>query len=329
MPRAIDQRPLQNPEQEVPVPLVGTGKAAEALRSAAGALVSRDADIILTGEPGCGKGHFALYLHQRSTPGEGGTLVELTPSTGEDEIKAVLFGEDRKRLEGILGRSLPRLQERSTLLVRALQEFSFLGQSRIARFLIQNDAARRRGEAGVRVVVAGYDEPDEPATGRRVNESLVAYLRKFERLRIPPLRERTEDIPALVEHFLSGLTVGEAGPPVAGEDFLRQLAILPYPDNIRELRFLVEEAVRCSPGQNLRLPSMVFDETRLVRDLLEGLTRGKRVTFEESLGGLEKSLVRRALIRAGGDRTKAAALLGLSELNFRYRIKKFGIELDG
>jgi len=74
---------------------------------------------------------------------------------------------------------------------------------------------------------------------------------------------------------------------------------------------------------------MVFDETRLVRDLLEGLTRGKRVTFEESLGGLEKSLVRRALIRAGGDRTKAAALLGLSELNFRYRIKKFGIELDG
>lgn len=274
------------------------------------------------GEPGTGKSFLAGLLRPPEQPLA--RVITLSPHTPEDELRVVLFEEERRRIEGMLGRTLERLREGDVLLVRNPFRFAILGQTRLARFLIQHDPAARRQAGSVRVVFALCDPDDESGVPRRSVESLRTYVQSYPSVTIPPLRERREDIPHFVRHFLASDHPGHAHLTIQDEVMAR-VSSLPLPDNVREIRRLVHDAVAVSADGILRLPEQMLDEAAEVGEMVRAVLKGREVSLEKLLDGLERAFVRRALIRAGFNRSRAASLLGLTELHIRYRMKKHGL----
>lgn len=308
-------------------PLIGSSPQAASLRRSVAELSHTAAHVLLVGEPGAGKRFLAGCIHAKTGRRKRGSVVEVTPRTPQEELRVILFDEQRRKQEGITGRPLPRLQRRSSLLVRNVHEFPLLSQTRIARFLIQNDRYGQEDPARVRVFFALPAPWAALASSRRMIDSLSAYCSAAREITVPPLRERREDIPAFTEYFLRALSGGR--PPSVGPAVMEELLILPYYDNVRELRLLLGEALQISGGGTLVLPDLVRDEAALVESVLRNILGGKKADLESVLGGLDKALVRRALIRSDFDRARAAAMLGLTDLNFRYRLRKFRLRIPG
>jgi DNA-binding NtrC family response regulator len=310
------------PSSPSPHLLIGVSPAADALRSALAGLAAGRENVVLVGEPGTGKSFLAGLLRPPDQPRS--RVITLSPHTPEDELRVVLFDEERRRIEGMLGRTLERLQEGDVLLVRNPFRFAILGQTRLARFLIQHDPAARRHAGNVRVAFALCDPDEDTGVPRRGVESLRAYVRSSPCITIPPLRERREDIPHFVRHFLVTDHPGRAHLTIP-EEVMARVSALPLPDNVREIRHIVHDAVAASPDGVLRLREMMLDEAVEVGERVRAILQGRDVPIEKLLEDLERAFVRRALIRAEFNRTRAAALLGLTELHIRYRMKKHGL----
>jgi transcriptional regulator with GAF, ATPase, and Fis domain len=148
----------------------------------------------------------------------------------------------------------------------------------------------------------------------------------FERFVIPPLRERSQDIPGIVAAILREVSrkPDRHGLRVDAET-LEALSSHHWWDNVRELRLIIEEAAITSAGDSLCLPQMFFDEPEMVFDLLRAIQSGQKSSIEDALGFLEKTIVQRALMHTGFDFADASRLLNLTEQNLRYRIKKHSI----
>jgi len=314
----------ENPALPAVEPIIGTSSHADALRNMVRAASTTPRNLFLVGEPGSGKRFLARCIHQESSRPPRAAFVEVSPQTPEEELRVILFNEERRKHEGILGRALPRLARQTTLFVRNIHEFGFLAQTRVARFLIQNEqTAAQEGEA-VRVVFSLPDPWEEIAGGRPMNDSLETYCRRYEQVVVLPLRHRREDIPAFVDYFLRSMTADR--PPAVQKETMGELCSLPYYDNVRELRLILADGLRMSGGEMLVMPDIVRDEPAAVRALLANILRGKRSELAAAMDGLEKALIRRALLRCDLDRTRAAGLLGITEINLRYRLRKFNLQ---
>ncbi len=306
--------------------IVGRSPAAEMLRENVRRIAASGSNVLLIGEPGTGKHFVAGQIHLASS-GNPGTFAEITPSSTEEEVKAVLFEENRKRSEGFLGRALPSVGKNATVFIHNIHEFSIMEQTWIARFLIQNEPGSSHKRTDARVI---FSVPLPWLTLRKervIIDSIDVYVRTFEHLSVPPLREHPEDVPDLVNLFVEVSDNKRQPPPVLSDASLHKLADHSWYDNIRELRYLVEEALRISTGEELILPAGFIDEVKAVRELLAKLMLGKKIDMETTLDALEKSLIRRALIRAEFEKSETAALLGLSDVGIRYRLQKHGIHL--
>lgn len=282
--------------------------------------------LILEGEPGVGKRFCAYLIHMGQPRGRSGNFIEITPEISEEEVRVIFFDEDRRRQEGILGRTIPRCDPHCTIFLRRIGEFSLLVQTRTERFLIQLEADATRGKLTPRVIASSTIPWPEIARGKHVIEPLVRRISGFERFVIPPLRERQQDIPIIVANILRGLSRKPGARALRMEpDTLATLTGHRWWGNVQELRLVIQEGAALSTGSSLRLPERFFDEPELMSDLLRAIQSGHRVSIEGALGFLEKTIVQRALMHAGFDYARASRLLGLTEQNLRYRIRKHNI----
>ena len=282
--------------------------------------------ILIKGEPGTGKRYYAHLIHSKSAQGRSGEFVQISALTGEDELKAVLFNEERKRCEGMLGRSVPCLDPRSTVFVNHIHELSFLSQTRIARFLMQNTSWSPSREARVRVIAStSLPRPNEKA---HLVKSLDEQICQFRILEIPPLRDRKEDISAIVASLLKRISSERGGKRLAlKSDTLNQLIGHEWRDNVRELRAVLEDATRSSRNGSLVLPATFFDDVERVKETIGALQTGKVIRVDDVLSAVEKTLIQRALMRWGFNLARTARVLGLTEQNLRYRIRKYDLHL--
>jgi two-component system, NtrC family, response regulator PilR len=182
-------------------------------------------------------------------------------------------------------------------------------------------------EVDVRVIAATNRNVEKEVAAGSFRQDLFYRLNVI-RIHLPPLRERSGDIPLLAEHFLEKHAALAGKHLDISREAMRWIASQPYPGNVRELENVIERAVTLAIGAHIELadlpiPSMRPDAMPIGPSHVELPPQG--VELDSYLADLEKNVLLRALDQAGGVRTKAAALVGMSFRSFRYRLAKYGI----
>ena len=209
----------------------------------------------------------------------------------------------------------------STLIIQRIEEFSFLEQTLVNKFILQG-----KRDQSPRVIVTATKEMERLYKDGKILDTLYETLLKFERAEIPGLNRRTEDIPLLVDFFVKNACRGLAvKPKVLDINTLDFLIRREWKENIRELKYVMEQAATSSQEDVLELPRHIVDEFAQLEGMIVNIREKKSFSFDKSLSNLEKTLIEKALDVVGNNQRKAAAVLDVSESNLRYRLKKFKI----
>ena len=287
--------------------------------------------VLLQGESGTGKELVAKVIHQLS-PRARQPLVTvhcaaLTPTLLESE----LFGHEKGAFTGAHERRIGRFEQAQggTLFLDEIGEIDASTQVKLLRFLgertFERVGSNKTLEADVRVIAATNKNLEEMVKTGKFREDLFFRLRVME-LWLPPLRERTEDVPLLAQAFLQEFSAA-SGKTVTGfsPDALEVLLRYPWPGNVRELRTAIEHAVVLCRGDRLsvrELPPWVRNDTSATGRLSPSTPAPTNLTVAEA----EKELVIRALKETGGNRTMAAKKLGMSRRTLHRKLKEYHLE---
>jgi len=280
-----------------------------------------DANVLVTGESGTGKGLVAQALHAAS-PRAGGPLVTINMGgLPEGVFESELFGHVRGAFTDAKSDRMGRfeLAAGGTLFQDEIANLTLAQQARLLRVIETGEfeavGSSRTRKVDVRIVSATNADLRAEVTAGRFRQDLLFRLNTVE-IPLPPLRERREDLPALARHFLH-LFAAKHRKPVA--DFapaaLGAMRDYPWPGNVRELEHVVERAV-------------LMAEMREVRPSDLGLSPGAPSVSgvdEMSLEDVETLLIRKALARFDGNVSRAAEFLGLSRSALYRRLQRYGL----
>ena len=286
--------------------------------------------VLLTGESGTGKDLIAKVIHYASDRASRPFMNITCSALPENLLESELFGHERGAFTDarLQKRGLLETADGGTVFLDEIAEMVPALQAKLLRFLEEKAFKRVGGAADVhvdvRVVAATNRNLEEEVAKGRFRSDLFYRLNVLP-ITLPPLRAHPEDVPLLLEYFIDGFNT-EFKKKVLGATPAAYTLLERYgwPGNVRELRNVVERAMLLSEGQ--RLEAKEFAAL--------SMTAGAAAdTFELPATGvdveqLERSLVVQALKRAGGNQTKAAALLGLNRDQIRYRIEKFGLTVS-
>lgn len=262
--------------------------------------------VLLTGETGTGKDLLAHYIHYHS--GRPGQFVAVNcAAIAETLLESELFGHEKGAFTGAAARKPGRfeLAQHGTLLLDEVAEMSPVLQAKLLRVLEERQVTRVGGvqpvSIDVRIIAATNRNLPELIAAQRFRDDLFHRLNTIP-IQLPPLRDRVHDIPALVEHFLieEGVKIGSRESD-AFERLCLVLSAHEWPGNVREVRAKVQQLVVASQGDLDRMVELALGD-------------GSDSTQERLLAALEI---------AGGNQSKAAALLGVSEGTVRKRLRKY------
>ncbi len=285
--------------------------------------------VLLEGETGTGKGMLAQAIHQAS-PRADGPFVNVTCSAlAESVMESELFGHEKGAFTDArtMKRGLVELAAGGTLFLDEIGEIGLRLQGKLLRFMEEKTFRRVGGtvdlKVDARLVAATNRELEAEVENGEFREDLYYRLRVFP-IRLPPLRERPSDIPALVKTFVEEFNhqLGKRVKEVAPEA-MKLLEEYRWPGNVRELRNIIERSVLLADGSVLKpemLPPQVAGRATPGEPVVELGPEG--LDFEE----LEQQLLQAALRRAEGNRTEAGRLLGMSRHQVRNRLKKYGMD---
>jgi DNA-binding NtrC family response regulator len=285
------------------------------------------ATVLISGESGTGKELVARAIHKRSLRKERQFVTLNCGALPDSLMESELFGFERGAFTGALATKIGRIEMASggTLFLDEVGDISPKTQVDLLRVL-QDRELRRLGGANsikvdVRFIAATNRELDAEIAEKRFREDLY-YRLNVVPITMPALRERTEDIPLLVESFLQEFCkIHQKEPKTASDDTLQLLMQYSWPGNIRELRNLVERLallIRDEVIEPRHLPSPV----RSSDDAAPELT----IRLDQPLLELEKTVIRNVLVRITRNRTSAARILGISLRALHYKIKRFGLD---
>ena len=314
--------------------LIGESASMRKLKSEIERAAASDSRILIMGENGTGKELVARQLHQQSRRSKGAFVEVNCAAIPEELIESELFGHVKGSFTGASSDRAGRFEQADggTLFLDEVADMSLKTQAKVLRVLQEQRFERVGGAASiqvdVRVLAATNKDLDEEIHGNRFREDLYFRLAVIP-LQVPPLRERHEDIPLLVEHFVA-LHANDLGrrplrvDPVAME----RLIEYSWPGNVRELRNFIERMMIMVPGDEIMprdLPAPMRSETtdrvRLVLDQDFTTLRQARTAFE-------KRFIERKLHECGGNVSRAADRLGLERSNLYRKIKAYGIEIE-
>jgi len=289
--------------------------------------------ILLTGESGTGKEVAARLIHQQSEcPGE---FVALNcAAVPESLLEAELFGHKKGAYTGASRdrQGLVEAAERGTLFLDEIGDIPLPLQSKLLRFLdsrsVRPLGSTREKQVSLRVICATWEDLEGKVREGAFRKDLYYRIAMLP-MKMPPLRDRERDVLELFHHFSVHFSPRMGKTPLALSPDVEELFLnYPWRGNVRELKNLVERLfiLRNLPGQELRLGD-------LPEEMLESLPRKNRslgtpgeLSFAERVAGFEKQLLREALEKAGGNRTRAAELLGLSRYALIRRLQRHVME---
>ena len=312
--------------------IVGKSKAMEDVVTLMKRVADTPTTVLVSGESGTGKELVARGIHQGSSRGAAPFVSLNCAAVPETLLESELFGYERGAFTGAAQTRQGKFEvaDGGTLFLDEVGEMSLGLQVKLLRVLQEKEFQRVGGHkdirVNVRIVAATNKDLREEVEAGRFRDDLFFRLNVVH-IEIPPLRNRREDIPHLVAHFMArfqqtlGREVRDVDPEV-----MSALYRYSWPGNIRELENVIERAVVLCKGQRIT-PGDLPPEIRESPEIEEGLDA--LISWEkgltETLDAIEERMIRQALKRVGNVQAQAAKILGISRSNLQYKLKKYGM----
>ncbi|WP_418815484.1 nitrogen regulation protein NR(I) [Parasutterella sp.] len=285
----------QTPSEETASEIIGKAPAMQEVFRAIGRLSQSKATVLLTGESGAGKEVVARALHKHSLSANAPFVAINMAAIPKDLMETELFGHEKGAFTGASAIRHGRFEqaEGGTLFLDEIGDMPAELQTRLLRVLSDGYYYRVGGhqslKANVRIIAATHQNLEAMVRENRFREDLYHRLNVI-RLRLPPLRERPEDIPLLVNHFLqkSAENLG-VEPKIMSEEAMEFLKRFPFPGNVRQLENLCNWLVVMAPSQHIRVTDLP-EEIR--RGEAEKIHKNSEVSSEETLGGSWEELLK-------------------------------------
>ena len=279
-----------------------------------------DANILITGENGTGKGVVAQALHAVSLRAAKGFIAVNMGGLPEGVFESELFGHVRGAFTDAKSDRVGRfeLADSGTLFMDEIGTIPMSGQAKILRTLETGEYERvgssRTYRVNVRLISATNSDLAAEVAAGKFRQDLLFRLNTIH-IHLPPVRERREDIPLLAQHFLKQ-HVERYRKPITGFDdgALEAMRNYPWPGNVRELDHSVERGVLMAQGKVLRAPDLALNAA-------QSTPRMEDMSLEE----VESFLIKKTLARCDGNARKAAEQLGLSRSAFYRRLERYGL----
>jgi len=313
--------------------IVGNSPAMQEVYKTVGKVAKSDATVLITGESGTGKELVAEALHYNSNRRAGPMVKVSCAALPETLLEAELFGHEKGSFTGAMTQRRGRFEmaDKGTIFLDEIGEMSLQTQTKLLRVL-QDRKIERLGSSlpikvDLRIICATNKDLQKQVEQTKFRDDLFYRLNVIH-IHMPPLRERKEDIPALVEHFLAKHRYSATAQPAAiSEEALRRLMEYDWPGNVRELENVVERAVVLSRGQVITSRELPFGDHEADGEEGHGdELPTERSFFKKSVAQFEKDLIMKALRDAGGNRSKAAEMLGIYRRLLYAKIKEYGLE---
>ena len=346
--------------------IVGSSKPMLEVFKLIGKVAPSDATVLITGESGTGKELIAEALHRASKRNPHPLVKVSCAALPETLLETELFGHEKGSFTGAMTMRKGRFEtaNKGTIFLDEIGEMTPGTQTKLLRILQEREFERIGSNVpikiDIRVITATNRNLADEVNKGKFREDLYYRLNVIH-IHMPPLRERKDDIPLLVEHFLVKFRYAAGAIPTSiSEEALQRLVDYDWPGNVRELENAIERAVVLSRGNPITLEHLPFGDRREARDRKRLAERRSRLeddeadlserrdrleadvakaeadavlangngssTFKDRVATLERQLIKEALDRAGGNRTKAADELGIYRRLLYAKIKEYGLE---
>jgi DNA-binding NtrC family response regulator len=316
---------VRQPSDDAQSAFIFKSRAMEDLAALAESAARADSTVVITGESGTGKDVLARFIHARSARADAPVFAVNCAALPESLFESEFFGHERGAFTGATAtkRGLIEAADGSTLFLDEVGEMPAQIQVKLLRFLeegrFRRVGATRDREADVRVIAATNRNLSDDVQLGRFRTDLFYRLNVIS-LHVPPLRQRREDIPALVEHFLAVFRERFNRPALdLSEEARRRLSTHDWPGNVRELRNVVERAAALAQGDTIEADQVLPPAPAQAPEGKAGEAGTAPVTLDE----LERRHILRVLEEAGGNRERAAAILGISARTLYRKLREY------
>jgi two-component system response regulator AtoC len=337
--------------------IVGSSKPMLEVFKLIGKVAPSEATVLITGESGTGKELIAEALHRASKRNPHPLVKVSCAALPETLLETELFGHEKGSFTGAMAMRKGRFEtaNKGTIFLDEIGEMTLGTQTKLLRILQEREFERIGSNVpikiDIRVITATNRNLADEVARNKFREDLYYRLNVIH-IHMPPLRDRKDDIPLLVEHFLVKYRHAPGAiPTMITEEALRQLVEYDWPGNVRELENAIERAVVLSRGNPITMEHVPFADSRDSRDRARLARRratldeedeqldaeasgaggegaggnGHEGSFKDRVSTLERQLIKEALDRAGGNRTKAADELGIYRRLLYAKIKEYGL----
>jgi DNA-binding NtrC family response regulator len=306
--------------------LVGTSESLRTVTRAIDEVAQSEVTVLIEGESGTGKELVARSIHLKSPRRDQPFISVNCAALPEQLLESELFGHVKGSFTGAVGDRAGRFHkaEGGTLFLDEIGDLSPKGQGDLLR-VIEEGTFQRVGSsdlerANVRLIAATNKVLEEAVREGRFREDLFYRLTVFP-IRVPPLRDRAEDIPVLIGSFLEHFALRHKRRPKAmSAEAVQVCQRFPWPGNVRQLRNVIERLVISGTGRILSMQDLpdllrVHDQAATTFPVRPGM----------SLAEVEKLLIRQTLNHVTANREEAARVLGLSRRALQYKLKHYGL----
>ncbi len=310
--------------------IIWAGEAMKKVMAQVDRVASTETRVCILGETGTGKELIARTLHEKSSRASGPFIALNCAAVPSELIESELFGHEKGSFTGAAGRHIGKFEqaEHGTLFLDEIGDMPLPMQAKLLRVLEEGEVERIGGakpvSIDVRVVVATHRNLEVLVRDGKFRQDLFHRVFVFP-LSLPPLRDRRDDIPALIAHFAAQVCAQNSWKPVTfAPEAVEALQEYSWPGNVRELRNMVERLMLLAPGNEV--------DASTVHSVLAPGTGGSSVsmgsgTLSDRVEKFEREVILAELKRCGFHMTKAAKVLGLERSHLYKKAEQLGIDI--